>query len=104
MQWPGYCIPATLHLQEVREMEDEKQAPLCAPGAALVGYTFVRHVGFILDELSSQGLDLWRDECRRWHWRWMGTTCRSQRGFWVIGEAVVDAVVTRWPRMFDAKG
>jgi hypothetical protein len=26
--------------------------------AALVGYTFVRHVGFILDELSSQGLDL----------------------------------------------
>jgi hypothetical protein len=52
-------------------MEGEKQAPLCAPDAALVGYTFVRHIGLILDELSSQGLDLWRDEHARWHWRWL---------------------------------
>jgi hypothetical protein len=43
-------------------MEDEKQA-------ALVGYAFVRHIGFILDELSSQGLELWRDERQTWHWR-----------------------------------
>ncbi len=77
-------------------MEDEKQA-------ALLGYTFVRHVGFILDELSSQGLVLWRDERQRWHWRWMGTELRAERGFWAIGEALVDAVVTRWPRMFDVE-
>ena len=41
------------------------RTPLCPPNAPLVGYTFVRHVGFILDELSSQGLDLWRDERER---------------------------------------
>jgi hypothetical protein len=85
-------------------MEDEKQAPPCAPDAALVGYTFVRHVGFILDELSSQGLDLWRDERQRWRWRWLGTGLRAGRGFWAIGEALVDAVVTRWPGVFDAEG
>jgi hypothetical protein len=47
-------------------MEGIREGPLCSPNAALVGYTFVRHVGFILDELSSQGLDLWRDERRKW--------------------------------------
>lgn len=26
--------------------------------AAVVGYTFVRHIGFILDELSERGLEL----------------------------------------------
>jgi hypothetical protein len=81
-------------------MEDEKQAPPCATEAALVGYTFVRHIGFVLDELSSQGLDLWRDERGRWHWRWLGTELRAERGFWAIGEALVDAVVTGWPGVF----
>jgi hypothetical protein len=81
-------------------MKNEKQAPLCTPDAALVGYTFVRHVGLILDELSSQGLDLWRDTRGRWHWRWLGTELRAERWFWALGEALVDAVVTRWPRMF----
>ncbi len=69
--------------------------------AALVGYTFVRHVGFILDELSSQGLDLWRDADQRWHWRWIGTPYQAERGFWAIGEAIVDAVVMqRYPHTF----
>ena len=84
-------------------MENGRSAPLCPPNAALVGYTFVRHVGFILDELSSQGLELWQDERRRWRWRWVGTAHRSQRGFWAIGEALVDAVVTRYPAIFAAE-
>lgn len=75
---------------------------LCAPNAALVGYTFVRHLGFILDELSSQGLELWLDEQRSWRWRWTGTPLQAERGFWAIGEALVDAVVTRYPAVFES--
>lgn len=81
-------------------MEFGPHVPLCPPNAALVGYTFVRHVGFILDELSSQGLELWKDERRRWRWRWQGTELEAERGFWAIGEALVDAVVTRYPAVF----
>ena len=81
-------------------MDVDRDMPLCPGNAALVGYTFVRHIGFMLDELSSQGLDLWRDERQRWHWRWTGTAFQSERGFWAIGEAVVDAVVTRYPNAF----
>ena len=76
------------------------RTPLCPPNAPLVGYTFVRHVGFILDELSSQGLDLWRDERERWRWRWLGTELEATRGFWAAGEALVDAVVSRYPDVF----
>jgi hypothetical protein len=77
-----------------------RETPLCPPDAALVGYTFVRHLGLILDELSSQGLELWVDERRRWHWRWVGSAAQSERGFWALGEAVVDAVVARYPSVF----
>jgi hypothetical protein len=69
---------------------------------AAVGYTFVRHIGFILDELSAQGLELWQDERLRWRWRWSGTDIRAERGFWALGEAVVDAVVARYPAVFDS--
>lgn len=68
----------------------------------MVGYAFVRHIGFILDELSSQGLELWQDEHRSWHWRWDGTTLQAERGFWALGEAMVDAIVTRYPAVFDS--
>jgi hypothetical protein len=74
--------------------------PLCSPNAALISYTLIRHIGFILDELSSQGLELRLDECGSWHWRWRATTCQSVRGFWAIGEAVVDAVIARYPGVF----
>jgi hypothetical protein len=83
-------------------METDQDLPLCPTNTALVGYTFVRHIGFILDELSSQGMDLWRDERQRWHWRWQGTAFQSERGFWALGEAIVDAVVARYPSGFDA--
>jgi hypothetical protein len=66
----------------------------------MVGYTFVRYIGLILDELSSQGLELRVDEHQRWQWRWIGTAAQSERGFWALGEALVDAVVTRYPSVF----
>jgi len=84
-------------------MERKISPPLCPPNASAIGYTFVRHLGFILDELSSQGLDLWRDERQRWYWRWLGTELQAQRGFWAIGEALVDAVVTRYPTLFSTE-
>src|SRR5262245_13734200 len=75
--------------------------PLCPPNAALISYTLIRHVGLMLDELSSQGLEVWQDERRRWHWRWLGVELQAERGFWALGEAIVDAVVTRYPAAFD---
>ena len=39
----------------------------------------------------------------RWHWRWTGTQIQAERGFWAIGEAIVDAVVTRYPAAFDGQ-
>lgn len=82
-------------------MEIGTSKPLCPPDAKLVSYTFIRHIGLILDELSSQGLELWQDERRRWHWRWCGTEMQAERGFWALGEAVVDSIVTRFPATFD---
>lgn len=75
--------------------------PLCPANAPAIGYTLIRHVGLVLDELSSQGLELWQDERCRWHWRWLGVELQAERGFWALGEAIVDAVVTRYPTAFD---
>jgi hypothetical protein len=82
-------------------MEDGIGAPQASHNAGLVGYAFVRHIGFILDELSAQGLELWQDERRRWRWRWNETDVRAERGFWALGEAIVDAVIARYPTVFD---
>ena len=81
-------------------MEPASPAPLCSPDPALIGYTFVRHIGFILDELSSQGLELWPDERQKWRWRWRGTALAAEWGFWALGEALVDALVMRYPDAF----
>jgi len=83
-------------------MDQGSVKPLCSPNAALVSYTLVRHIGLILDELSSQGLELWQDERRRWRWRWLGVELQAERGFWALGEAIVDAVVARYPAAFDS--
>jgi hypothetical protein len=82
-------------------MENGTAQPLCGPNATAISYTLIRHVGLMLDELSSQGLELWQDERRRWHWRWLGAELQAERGFWALGEAVVDAVVARYPAAFD---
>ncbi len=84
-------------------MEIESSAPPCSPDAAAIGYTLIRHIGFVLDELSSQGLELWQDERQRWRWRWLDADMQAERGFWAIGEAVVDAVVSRFPAAFDVE-
>ena len=83
-------------------MEIRSAAPLCPPTASAVSYTLIRHVGLILDELSSQGLEVWQDEHQRWRWRWLGAEIQAERGFWALGEAIVDAVVTRYPAAFDS--
>ena len=83
-------------------MEPRLSAVHGDPMASVVGYTLIRHIGFILDELSDQGLDLWRDAHGSWHWRWRVTALQSERGFWALGEALVDAVVTRYPAAFDS--
>jgi hypothetical protein len=82
-------------------MENRLQALLCPPDATAISYSFLRHLGYMLDELSSQGLEVWSDEHQRWQWRWASTELRSARGFWALGEAVVDAVATRYPAAFD---
>ena len=75
--------------------------PIYPPSAAAAAYTFLRHTGFILDELCAQGLVLWLDDDGRWHWRWQGTELKSDYGFWAIGEAMVDAVSGRFPETFS---
>ena len=84
-------------------MEIEAPTPLCPPNATAISYTLIRHIGLVLDELSSQGLELWQDERRRWRWCWAGTQTQAERGFWAIGEAIVDAMVTRYPMTFDSQ-
>jgi hypothetical protein len=81
--------------------ENSYAIPICQPGATATAYTFLRHTGFILDELSAQGLVLWLDDDDRWHWRWQDTDLKSTQGFWAIGEAVVDAVIGRFPETFS---
>ena len=75
-----------------------------SPDATMISYTLLRHLGLMLDELSAQGLTLWQDQGLRWCWAWAETGFHSERGFWSIGEAIVDAVVTRFPAAFDAAG
>jgi hypothetical protein len=77
--------------------------PLCPANVTAISYTLIRHIGLVLDELSSQGLQVWQDERRCWRWRWTGTQVQAERGFWALGEAIVDAVVTRYPTTFDSR-
>lgn len=82
-------------------MVEERAGSLCPPDAAAISYTLLRHLGLMLDELSAQGLMVWQDEQRAWHWGWTATELRAERGFWALGEAIVDAVVARYPAAFD---
>ena len=82
----------------------DRRTPLEPADATMISYTLLRHLGLMLDELSTQGLTLWQDTNQRWHWAWAATACQSERGFWSIGEAIVDAVVARFPATFDCAG
>jgi hypothetical protein len=78
----------------------DQHAPLEPADARVISYTLLRHLGFMLDELSAQGLTLWQDKGQHWCWAWAATAYHSDRGFWSIGEAIVDAVMTRYPAAF----
>lgn len=80
----------------------ERNGSVCPPDATAISYTLLRHLGLMLDELSAQGLEVWRDERQTWHWQWTAANLSSERGFWALGEAIVDAVVARYPAAFDA--
>lgn len=56
----------------------------------------------MLDELSVQGLEVWRDGAQTWYWGWTATALVAEQGFWALGEAIVDAVMTRYPAAFDS--
>ena len=75
--------------------------PLCASDAVAISYTLLRHLGLMLVELSAQGLQIWQDERQRWRWSWSATGLQAERGYWALGEAIVDAVATRYPAAFD---
>jgi hypothetical protein len=82
-------------------MDRHRPVPFCPPSATVISYTLLRHLGLMLDELSAQGLHVWQDEQQAWRWSWRATEFRAERGFWALGEAIVDAVVTRYPAAFD---
>ncbi len=65
-----------------------------------IGYSFTLVLGYLLDDLSRQGLDLWRDAERRWHWRWLDTQLESQAGLANLGEAVIDALEVRFVQFY----
>jgi len=83
-------------------VQSNRTIPVCPPDATAISYTLLRHIGLVLDELSAQGLTVWQDERQTWHWAWTATEFRAERGFWALGEAIVDAVVMRYPTVFDA--
>ncbi len=87
-------------LADSARSRNNRTMPIVPPSAAVAAYTFLRHTGFILDELCAQGLVLWLDDNDRWRWRWQGTDLKSTQGFWAIGEALVDAVIGRFPETF----
>jgi hypothetical protein len=78
-----------------------QHAPLEPADATAISYTLLRHLGCMLDELSAQGLTVWQDEHQTWRWAWTATPLRAERGLWAMGEAIVDAVVARYPLAFD---
>jgi hypothetical protein len=84
-------------------MQRKQSTPLCQSDATAISYTLLRHLGLMLDELSAQGLQVWQDDRHAWRWRWAAADLRSERGFWALGEAIVDAVATRYPTTFDSQ-
>src|SRR5262245_34871330 len=67
--WPRYGIAVAqraIGSQGADMLLGKRNIPLCPPDAAAIGYTFLRHLGLMLDELSAQGLEVWRDEDQAW--------------------------------------
>lgn len=71
---------------------DEQRRWVEPADAGAISYALLRSLGFMLDELSAQGLRIWQDERHAWRWAWATTALQAERGFWALGEAIVDAV------------
>jgi len=68
---------------------------------ALLSSGLLRHLGHMIDDLSMQGLVVWFDDEDQWHWRWRGTRLCAAEGLSGLGEAIADAVATRFPTYFE---
>lgn len=68
-------------------------------GARIV-YNLMRHLCDALNELSAQGLELRSEDGERWRWHWRDCGMRSARSFRSMGQALVDALATRYPEYF----
>src|SRR5438128_12502747 len=75
--------------KEAKMIIEDRHAALEPADATTISYSLLRHLGFMLDELSAQGLRIWQDQGQRWCWAWADTALQSERGFWSIGEAIV---------------
>ena len=80
---------------------DDRHAPREPADPITISYALIRHLGFMLDELSAEGLKIWQDEPQSWRWAWAGANLEAERGFWAIGEAIVDAVVARFTQVLE---
>lgn len=82
---------------------NDRRAPVEPADPTAISYALLRQLGFVLDELSAQGLQVWQDERHAWRWAWRATGLQAERGFWALGEAIVDAVAARFPATFDTQ-
>ncbi|MFL5804146.1 MAG: hypothetical protein ACJ8CR_20670 [Roseiflexaceae bacterium] len=41
-------------------------------------------------------------EHQAWRWAWAATELQAERGFWALGEAIVDAAMVRYPAAFES--
>ncbi len=64
-----------------------------------VAYSLLRSLTYVLDDLSAEGLQVWVTDEGTWCWRW-GEQC-AEYPLWALGEALLDAVATRFPALFE---
>jgi hypothetical protein len=65
--------------------------------AAALLYMAVSALPFIVGATTAP-----QAEHQAWRWAWAATELRAERGFWALGEAIVDAVVTRYQAAFES--
>jgi len=69
-----------------------------------VAYTFLRYIGLILDTLSKRRTGSLAGRAEDVALAVAGRPhLRSERGFWALGEALVDAVIARYPTAFAGR-
>ncbi len=66
-----------------------------------LSYSLVRYIALFLDDLIEEGLEVWPTDEGLWEWRWDNR--HAQYALRGLGEAVLDAVATRYPETFDGQ-